>query len=478
MAEAQAAAEPDAVAPRFARACLLDDLGRAAEARSAYLDVLARAPGHLGALCRLGNLLLATGRVDAAATAFGEAVARHPDDPAAWVNLGNVLLQSGDPASARGRFEAALRLDGDLAEAHQGLARALDDLGEPAAAERHRRLGYASHPLTTLPYRGGRAPVPVLVLASAGGGNAPLWTLLDDRVFLTSVVITEFFDPEAQLPPHAAVLGAIGDADAGGRALEAAAHLLQRTGAPAINPPAAILGTGRSENPRRLSRIDGVVAPRCLSLPRTLVDSDVLARLGFAFPVLLRAPGFHGGHFLRRVDGAHELADALERLPGEQVAVTAFADTRSPDGWYRKYRVMMVDGRLHPAHLAVGRDWKVHYATSETAARPDLRAEEDAFLHDMAGTLGPAAMAALQRVSDMLALDYGGIDFALRPDGRVVVFEANATMVAQPPAGGGGPRHAAAERIRAALQAMVLARASEASGRRDPGGPVAALDGA
>ena len=33
----------------------------------------------------------------------------------------------------------------------------------------------------------------------------------------------------------------------------------------------------------------------------------------------------------------------------------------------------------------------------------------------------------------VLGLDYGGIDFALAPDGSVLMFEANATMVVFPP---------------------------------------------
>jgi D-alanine-D-alanine ligase-like ATP-grasp enzyme len=46
----------------------------------------------------------------------------------------------------------------------------------------------------------------------------------------------------------------------------------------------------------------------------------------------------------------------------------------------------------------------------------------------MQGVLGLRAMAALRAVFSVLALDYAGIDFSLTHDGRVVLFEANATM--------------------------------------------------
>jgi hypothetical protein len=58
-------------------------------------------------------------------------------------------------------------------------------------------------------------------------------------------------------------------------------------------------------------------------------------------------------------------------------------------------------------------------------------------------------------------LDYGGIDFGLTRQGEVLLFEANATMVVNPP----DPderwayRQAAVDRIYAAVQRMLLDRA-------------------
>lgn len=47
----------------------------------------------------------------------------------------------------------------------------------------------------------------------------------------------------------------------------------------------------------------------------------------------------------------------------------------------------------------------------------------------MPGVLGPTVMTTLGSIANALGLDYAGIDFALSADGRVVVFETNATMV-------------------------------------------------
>ena len=127
---------------------------------------------------------------------------------------------------------------------------------------------------------------------------------LDPRIFQTSLVLPEFFDTKTPLPAHQLVINAIGDAETSSGALIVAQSLIALTMAPVVNPPSAVLATSRSNNAQRLSGLPGVVAPLTATLPREgLLGShaaDTLARYGFAFPLLLRAPGFHTGlHFLR-----------------------------------------------------------------------------------------------------------------------------------------------------------------------------------
>jgi hypothetical protein len=99
----------------------------------------------------------------------------------------------------------------------------------------------------------------------------------------------------------------------------------------------------------------------------------------------------------------------------------------------RKYRVMFIDGKFHPLHLALSYDWKVHYFSSAMADDAAFRQEEETFLSNIAGALGPHVLDALRRLSEALALDYGGVDFGIAPDGRLLLFEANATMAIVPP---------------------------------------------
>jgi glutathione synthase/RimK-type ligase-like ATP-grasp enzyme len=122
---------------------------------------------------------------------------------------------------------------------------------------------------------------------------------------------------------------------------------------------------------------------------------------------------------------------------------------------------MTIDGHLYPLHLAISSHWKIHYFTAEMAERAEHRAEDAEFLENMPAVLGPRAMAALEQIQTTLGLDYAGIDFGLSPAGDLLLFEANATMVVNPPE----PderwdyRRPAVERIFAAVRRMLLEKA-------------------
>ena len=147
----------------------------------------------------------------------------------------------------------------------------------------------------------------------------------------------------------------------------------------------------------------------------------------------MRAPGFHTGHHFARVAAPAALAAAIADFPGDDVWVIEQLDARDGGGMFRKFRVMFVDGRLYPLHLAISPDWKVHYFTADMAQSDANRRRDAEFLANMASVIGPRGMAALARINVTLGLDYGGIDFAVNGAGDILFFEANATMVVLPP---------------------------------------------
>src|SRR5580692_9801711 len=427
--EARIKLDPELVALRFERACLLNEMGQNEDAKQAYLDVLTRCPGHVGALNNLGTLLYFTGYRTAARSAYTEAIRQHPNQPMAHVNLGNLFLEAGELAAARARYESALAIDNKFAEAHQGLGNLLAELGQEEAAAEHQRLGHWDRRPTELPYRGEAEPVSLLLLTSGRRGDVPIRHLLDDKIFRTFVVLPNVYDPDAPLPEHQVVFNAIGDADLCQQALDRAVTLMDRTFASVINAPAAVLRTGRAANARRLADVPGVVAPKIANFSRLELAgpaaAELLDRRGLKFPVLLRAPGFHNGKHFLLVEKAAQIESALADLPGDELTAIQFLDARGADGQYRKYRVMMIGGWLYPLHLAISPHWKIHYVTADMAENAGHRAEEAKFLENMPDVVGPRAMAALAEIQNMLGLDYAGVDFTLNADGDVLLFEAN-----------------------------------------------------
>lgn len=451
-----------AVETLFERALEHHALGRDGEAKEAYLAVLRADATHLGALNNLGTLLFNAGYRTAAITAYRQAVVHHPADTMARVNLANALYDAERVYEAREHYEAAIAADAACLPAHRGIAMALDKLGEPEAAALHRDLGYRGNATAVVPYRGQGRPIVVLLLVSAVGGNVNTDRFLDDRTFFVTKLFAEYYDAGAFLPFHDLLVNAIGDAELSPLALDRACEIAARTNAPVVNRPEMVRLTSRPGNAARLANVQGVVAPLTRRYPRAVLAGDGgaerLARDGFAFPLLLRTPGFHTGEFFLKVDSPDDLRDAVEQLPGNELNAIEFLDARV-DGTVRKYRVMIVGGALYPLHLAISSDWKVHYFTAGMRERPEYRAQEAAFLADMPGVVGAHGVAALESIARTLDLDYAGIDFALDANGNVLVFEANAPMMVPPP----DPdevfayRREATERIFSAVRALLTA---------------------
>ena len=164
-----------------------------------------------------------------------------------------------------------------------------------------------------------------------------------------------------------------------------------------------------------------------------------------------------------KIHNHDELATVLPTLPGAELLVIEFLDTRGADGKFRKYRVMMIDGKIYPLHAAVSGDWKVHYFSADMAENAEHRAEDEAFLSDMAGTLGTRAMRSLNELCTTLGLDYAGADFGLNNHGDIVLFEANATMFVDVPGNAQqwGYRRVPAQHIMDAVRAMLTSRAQK-----------------
>jgi len=131
---------------------------------------------------------------------------------------------------------------------------------------------------------------------------------------------------------------------------------------------------------------------------------------------------------------------------------------------FRKYRLIFVGDQILPYHLAIADAWKVHYYRTEMVRHAWMRQEEEAFLRDPAAVFDSVHFEALRAIRAAVDLEFFGIDCGLDRDGRLVVFEVNASMLvhANDPEPEFAYKQAPVARIKRAFDAMLAAAAGRA----------------
>ena len=226
------------------------------------------------------------------------------------------------------------------------------------------------------------------------------------------------------------VLNLVTDPDQHPKTLDAVGKLLRGYRGRVINPPEAVMRTTRDQVAKRLEGISGLRVPKVARVrnPKPGAASKAAARAALAFPLIVRHAGTHTGRIIALVDDPEALDKACSGR-GEFILIE-FADFRSADGLYRKYRLWAFGGRTIFRHMVVTDDWNVHVKdrTRFMIDRPELIEEEMRLLERPEGAFPGTVHAAFDAVRLRLGLDFFGMDFGFDPKGKVVLFEANATM--------------------------------------------------
>ncbi len=226
------------------------------------------------------------------------------------------------------------------------------------------------------------------------------------------------------------IVNFITEAETNRKVLDTLRKVVRGSKAHIVNPPEAVLRSTRDRIARRMAGIDNLVVPRVhrfrIHRPEQAVRAIEQAKL--AYPLIIRSPGTHTGIVVGKFDSAAAVAEAMIE-PGEYLA-TEFVDFRSGDGIYRKMRVYCIGDRKVFRHLVSSDRWNIHYKERDRfhGLHPSLIAEEAALFERSHGVLPDTVHDLIDCIRERMGLDYFGIDFAILPDGRMLLFEANATM--------------------------------------------------
>jgi len=455
-------------------------MGDQAAALHAYGEARRRSPLHPQVYVGLAAVLDAQGQGREALAHRMAAMALGSRSALDLYNIATAYLMAGHSESAESWYRLTLQLDPDLVVAHRNLATLLRDTGRASEAQHHTDFAYGRQ--FVFDNDCATAQLTVWLICAGGRGNVPLELWFDHASTRRIEYFVEYVPdggpttPAQVLSMHGCpqpdlIFNAIGDPDVAAPVLAPLLAFVDAAQVPVLNSPRAVARTARDCLPQLLGGIDGLVTP-----PVTRITDEQEARACLAQagqPILIRPIATHGGEGLVLVDadadtGADTDAEAalagIDWQSAPAFFVAPYYDYRSADGYFRKYRAIFIDGRPYPYHLAISSHWLVHYFSADMLGQADKQAEEARFLSDAEAVLGARAWQALEAVGARLELDYAGIDFALLADGRILVFEANATMLVrrEPPGSELAYKNVYIATLEDAFRAMVQRRRSEA----------------
>jgi hypothetical protein len=384
------------------------------------------------------------------------AISLDPTDAAAHAARGNLLLRRGKTDAAQRSYELAARFDPYDAPSRIVLGELAHMAGDETAAQSWFDAAFALTRLYSPVRLPGTRSALVLCVRGPWHRNIPLDFVVDTEAW----TLHRWYLPDDPAPvdelallAYDVVIDAIGESVDAGPALDAAQTFIDSQSIPSINNPERVRGTARDVLATTLRGI-----PHCAVAPVQRLTAGALAQVASGFPLLVRPTDAHGGRDLERVDDPAGLAAYAARVPARSYDVCPFIDYRSADGFYRKYRVMFVDGQPYPYHLALDDMWMIHYYRAPMGEHEWMRDEERRFLQTPEEALA-GWKTTLRAIGAAIGLDYFGIDCTVLANGSLFVFEADAAMLVH----GLDPdpeKRAAVDGIRAALAALLETRAS------------------
>ena len=132
---------------------------------------------------------------------------------------------------------------------------------------------------------------------------------------------------------------------------------LEQLQLPVLNPAEAVRRSAR------VALADTLTGHEKVHVPKSTVfdpaNGSLAAHIdqkGHAWPVLLRPLGTHGGRGLVKVDDPRQ-DTGLDFNPS--CLVTDYVDFASPDGLFRKHRIIWAGGQTFRRHLITADDWNI-----------------------------------------------------------------------------------------------------------------------
>jgi glutathione synthase/RimK-type ligase-like ATP-grasp enzyme len=317
----------------------------------------------------------------------------------------NVLMDLALVLQLRGQREVALSVQAD--------ALSLQQIYTPASTATQHRLR-------------------VLALLSHGDlmANTPIEFLLEDSdIALSLVYITPTLPLPAVLPEHDVVFVAMAQSDDNMLLLAELGNTLAHWPKPVINAPDLIARLSRNDSCNVVGDIAGVLMPLTLRINRQQLQHGLQQFTDLTYPIIIRPVDSHAGHDLEKIDSENMLLAYLQNKVTKHFYLANFINYQSEDGFFRKYRVLLIAGKVYLCHVGISTHWMIHYLNAGMTESQAKRDEEANLMAHFEALFVSKHQAALQTIYNRVGLAYVGLDCGVTPDGQLVIFEIDSCMM-------------------------------------------------
>jgi len=297
----------------------------------------------------------------------------------------------------------------------------------------------AFHQLFRSPCSAAKPKLRVLALAAAMdmGGNTPIEFLLEHSgIELLTLYVVAGVELPMPLPEHDVAIVVASDSEECRDALRKIERAAPRWPRPLLNPPQLVGNLDRDKLHRLLGGIEGLDMPATTSVTRAQLsdlaspDTPVAGiATDLPFPMIVRPRGSHAGAGLARIGDRAKIGGYLAQRPEPEFFVSRFVDYAGDDGLFRKYRIVVVDGRPYACHMAIADRWDIWYLNAGMVFSESKRLEEANFMRTFDHGFAARHHRALAAVAERIGLDYFTLDCAENKRGDLLIFEADNTAV-------------------------------------------------
>ena len=142
----------------------------------------------------------------------------------------------------------------------------------------------------------------------------------------------------------------------------------------------------------------------------------------------MRPCGSHQSEGLQLICAENEI-DKLHKyaFDGREFYITKFVENKHGDGFYKKARIVIIEGEIFARHYISHPSWlvegQIHFDYMKK--HENTKIIEASFLNNFRKILGDAAIKDLFKIYEEVGLNFLSFDLDIMKDGKLLIFEIN-----------------------------------------------------